>query len=274
MEVVEQFTCGKYADPLRNEDVLFVGEHFVAVVDGATAKSDAPWDGMPSGRFASQVLARSLTRLAGDATQDDAVDHLTAVLHREHVSRNLVETVTRDPVRRPTAAVVLYSRARREIWRVGDCPVLVDGTPWPAEKSVDELTAAARAYVLQAETRKGRSIAELVAHDVGREAIAPLLRYQGWFQNEPERGEWGHCVIDGLPVPRWGRERLACTAGAEIVLASDGYPELAPTLAATEALLQDALREDPLCVARLRSTKGVYPGQVSFDDRTYVRFRS
>ncbi len=274
MDVIEQFTCGKYADPARNEDALFVGEHFVAIVDGATAKSETLWDGMRSGRFASQVLARSLAGLSGDATLDDAVEYLTAALRGEFAARNLVDAVTREPVLRPTAAIAMFSRARHEVWRIGDCPVQVAGVPWPAAKSVDELTAAARAYVLHAEIRRGRSVAELVAHDVGRDVITPLLRYQGLFQNEPERSEWGHCVIDGFAVPGWGRECLACAVGAEIVLGSDGYPELGPTLAATEALLQEALQEDPLCIARLRSTKGVYPGQVSFDDRSYVRFRS
>ncbi len=273
MDVIEQFSCGKHDDAARNEDALVVGEHFVAIVDGATAKSEMPWDGMRSGRFASRVLARSLAGLAADATLDDAVEHLTAALHAEYAARGLVDAVTREPVLRPTAAVAMFSRARREAWRIGDCPVLVDGVPWPAAKSVDDLTAAVRAYVLNAETRRGRSVAELVAHDLGRDAITPLLRYQGLFQNEPERSEWGHCVIDGFAVPAWGRERLDCAGAAEIVLGSDGYPELAPTLAATEALLAQALQEDPLCIARLRSTKGIYPGQVSFDDRTYVRFR-
>lgn len=274
MDVIEHFTCGKFADPARNEDALHVGEHFIAIIDGATAKSETLWDGMRSGRFASQALARSLAGLASDAKLDDAVEYLTAALRGELVARNLVDAVTREPVLRPTAAIAMFSRARHEVWRIGDCPVLVDGVSWPAAKSVDGLTAAARAYVLHAETRRGRTVADLVAHDVGRDVITPLLRYQGLFQNEPERSEWGHCVIDGFAVPGWGRECLPCTAGAEIVLGSDGYPELAPTLAATEALLQQALQEDPLCIARLRSTKGVYPGQVSFDDRTYVRFRS
>jgi hypothetical protein len=57
MNVVEQFTCGKYADPAQDEDALFVGEHFIGIIDGATAKSDVLWDGMRSGRFASQALA-------------------------------------------------------------------------------------------------------------------------------------------------------------------------------------------------------------------------
>jgi len=61
-------------------------------------------------------------------------------------------------------------------------------------------------------------------------------------------------------------------SGAVVILASDGYPELGPTLAASEAALEAVRREDPLCMSRFKSTKGFVDGQLSFDDRAYVRF--
>jgi hypothetical protein len=59
----------------------------------------------------------------------------------------------------------------------------------------------------------------------------------------------------------------------DLVLASDGYPEILPTLAETEARLAELLAEDPSCVGVLRGTKGVMAGQISFDDRAYLRLR-
>ena len=91
----------------------------------------------------------------------------------------------------------------------------------------------------------------------------------------------------------------------EIVLASDGYPlakaeqseqgvsslqdgvgafqdavgvrrhlrYLPPTLSQAERVLAAALKEDPYCCHANVSTKGLQPGQRSFDDRAYVRFR-
>ena len=59
----------------------------------------------------------------------------------------------------------------------------------------------------------------------------------------------------------------------EIVLASDGYPVLKPTLQQSEQELERIMKDDPQCCRLYESTKGLKPGNKSFDDRTYVRFR-
>ena len=58
----------------------------------------------------------------------------------------------------------------------------------------------------------------------------------------------------------------------EIVLASDGYPHLAPTLAETEAWLDEQRRNDPLNIGEFKATKAFVEGNNSFDDRSYIRF--
>ena len=60
----------------------------------------------------------------------------------------------------------------------------------------------------------------------------------------------------------------------EIILASDGYPLLRPTLQQSEQDLDRLLKEDPQCCRLYESTKGLKPGNKSFDDRTYVRFQA
>ena len=59
-----------------------------------------------------------------------------------------------------------------------------------------------------------------------------------------------------------------------VVLASDGYPLLRPTLQQSEQDLDRLLKEDPQCCRLYESTKGLKPGNKSFDDRTYVRFQA
>ena len=61
-----------------------------------------------------------------------------------------------------------------------------------------------------------------------------------------------------------------------IVLATDGYFDLYGTLQETEQALCHQIETDPLCIGmgcdkNNKSTKGVLPGNCSFDDRTYVR---
>ncbi len=61
---------------------------------------------------------------------------------------------------------------------------------------------------------------------------------------------------------------------AEIVLASDGYPKLKSTLKESEEELAKIIEIDPLCYKTYFSTKGLKKGNFSFDDRTYIRFKS
>jgi len=57
------------------------------------------------------------------------------------------------------------------------------------------------------------------------------------------------------------------------VLASDGYPDLKETLAASEERLQEILDDDPLLFRKYKATKGMHEGNVSFDDRAYVKLK-
>ena len=56
------------------------------------------------------------------------------------------------------------------------------------------------------------------------------------------------------------------------MLATDGYPHLMPTLGESERELQRIIEEDPLMTGRYKATKAVMEGNLSFDDRCYVRF--
>jgi hypothetical protein len=165
---------------------------------------------------------------------------------------------------RPTASVVVFDAALRAVWRVGDCPFRIDGALHSEPKRIDEVTSTFRAAFLAASPEPQGTT------DVGREAILPLLRIQGALANKP--GEFGYGVIDGREVPREFIEVFHIPGDAsEIVLASDGYPTLPATLADAEADLAALLLTDPLCTGPLRGTKGLIPGQSSFDDRAWVR---
>ena len=56
-------------------------------------------------------------------------------------------------------------------------------------------------------------------------------------------------------------------------MATDGYPFLCPTLEASEAELARQLADDPLNIGHFQATKACMKGNLSFDDRAYIRFR-
>lgn len=94
-------------------------------------------------------------------------------------------------------------------------------------------------------------------------------------------------MIDGFPIYREGVRVVSLeeesstissfsecnTPFQEIVLASDGYPFLKPTLAESEAALEHLIARDPQCIHDFIATKGLEEGNKSFDDRTYIRFK-
>ena len=107
-------------------------------------------------------------------------------------------------------------------------------------------------------------------HDYGRTRILPLLEEQAKLANSSE--PFGFDVLDGGSAHPDHVKVFPVQPGSRVVLASDGYPMLFDTLAESEAYLQQALAEDPACIGTLRGTKGVAPGNVSFDDRSYLGF--
>ena len=108
----------------------------------------------------------------------------------------------------------------------------------------------------------------LQEHDPAREVMIPSMLELMKNQNVT------YAVIDGFPIPESKVPiiLLNFSKPVEIVLASDGYPRLAPTLAETEALLDQQRQSDPLNIGDFKATKAFVEGNNSFDDRSYIRF--
>lgn len=273
-EVVEQHLEGKRC-AAANEDGIVVTEHFAAVIDGATAKSDFTPDSKTTGRMAMEIVAQTVRMLPPDINAQGAMERITAALHDFYVAHNLLADLEREPGRRLTANGVIYSAARREVWQVGDCQVLMGRIYSRNEKAIDGIMSEARAAMIEAMLARGMSPDQICEADPGRALIAPFLAVQAVLQNHPDPSQaYAFPVFDGFPI-RMEQVNIF-TAGPEteeIVLASDGYPEVLPTLSASESRLAEILSRDPLCFREYRSTKGVRPGCVPFDDRAYLRIR-
>lgn len=268
MKVVEQFLAAKSGVNADCQDGIVVTDHYAAVIDGATDKTRARYDGMPGGQFAMRTCVQMIRELAHDADAKTATAQLTAAL-----AERLPADV--DAIHRPSAVFAIYSRTRRELWRVGDVSFWHEPLPIGGDmprKLVDHHASGVRSALLAAELAAGRTLADLQDDDIGRAAILTLLRRQSIFVNNPDAGEWAYGAVNGQTVPGSFIEvHDIPTTSNTLVIATDGYPSLRPTLAESEAHLRHLLAEDPLCIGPLRGTKGVAPGADSFDDRAYLR---
>ncbi len=271
MRLIEAFLEGKDGESLLCEDAIFVGDSFAAVFDGATDKTDVLYDGVPGGRFAADALVRAMEGMEPEISSNECVATLTIAL----ADAILESGPSRQPRDEPSASAVIYSAVRSEIWRVGDCSWSVNGQPSLGRKLIDEIVANARAALLNALLIGGSTLDELRSSDPGREMTMPLLEEQYRFRNVANPGQiLGFGALDRTPVPARFIEVTSVGPHCDVVLASDGYPRLLPTLADTEEALAQDLAHDPLRIGQFKATKAVAVGQISFDDRAYVRLRS
>jgi hypothetical protein len=270
--IAEHLVAGKTGNPAECEDMLVFTGSFAAVIDGATSKTPRRWNGRTGGRAAAELVAETIAQLPATATAREAIDRITTGIAHFYHEHGVAELVRTDPVQRVTAACTIVSFARDECWLVGDCQCLCGDRHITNELPVDAVTSQARALFLESELLRGVPLDTLRAHDSGRDLIAPLLARQSFFQNNPAAGAFGYAALDGFPVADTGIVVVPIPAAVtSLVLASDGYPFLLPSLAETERRLQELLAEDPLLFRVYRSTKGFLHGQESFDDRAYLR---
>ena len=115
----------------------------------------------------------------------------------------------------------------------------------------------------------GKTQDELLRNDIARPVIIPRMLETMRQQNVT------YSVVDGFPIDRQHVRTITLDFRPwDIVLASDGYPFLCPTLAESESRLREQRESDPLNIGpAFQATKGFHPDFNSFDDRAYIRFR-
>jgi glycerophosphoryl diester phosphodiesterase len=272
--IEEQFIQSKTGNLEDCEDTLHNGEHYVAVIDGATSKSERRWEGETGGRKAAAIISKAFNDIPPDYTARQAADLMTELIHNCYARFNLLETVRKDPDQRIIASCAAISLIRQEVWLIGDCHLLLGNQYIARPKKIDHILSEVRALVLELELHKGMTVEQLRKKDKGREFIMPLLKEHTFLQNNPTALTHWFPALDGFTIPDAGIISISIPQDVEtIVLATDGYPVVKDSLKESERILQKILTEDPLVFRSYKSTKGMADGNVSFDDRAYIKVR-
>lgn len=288
MKIIESSIIGKKSQEAC-EDGMVVTDDFIAVIDGSTSKTPKHLNpDMKNGRYAMMLISEYIREeLKADASVDDFCQGVTAYIYNKVYEKlGVEERLKEHPEERLTASAILYSRTRNEVWMVGDCQAIIDGKLYENGKPYEQEIARKRVELIE----QGLSPAE------ARKQIEPLL-IKAMLSGQNQT----YTVIDGFPIYREGVKVVSVSASSsvqdsvptsdsvpcsdsasasdtipssssEIVLASDGYPFLEPTLAASEAALAEQIANDPQNIRSFIATKGIVEGNKSFDDRTYIRF--
>jgi glycerophosphoryl diester phosphodiesterase len=272
--IEEQFIQSKTGNPDDCEDALHINEHFVAVIDGATSKTARRWNRETGGRTALTIVRQAFDAMPGDYTARQAADLMTSLVHRCYTDYNALEEVQRDPNQRITASCAAVSLSRQEVWLIGDCQILLGSHYITHRKRIDQILSDIRALVIELEIQKGATLEQLRENDTGRAFILPLLQEHTLFQNNCTVQAYWFPAVDGFTIPDAGIITTSIPDSVTtIVLATDGYPVVHDTLEESERILQEILQKDPLVFREYKSTKGMLKGQVSFDDRAFVKIR-
>ena len=279
MKIIESSIIGKKSQEAC-EDGMVVTDDFIAVIDGSTSKTPKHLNpDMKNGRYAMMLISEYIREeLKADASVDDFCQGVTAYIYNKVYEKlGVEERLKEHPEERLTASAILYSRTRNEVWMVGDCQAIIAGKLYENGKPYEQEIARKRVELIE----QGLSPAE------ARKQIEPLL-IEAMLSGQNQT----YTVIDGFPIYQEGVKVVALkmksasssievyfqeqtkpiSSPNEVVLASDGYPFLKPTLAASEAALAEQIANDPQNIHSFIATKGIVEGNKSFDDRTYIRF--
>lgn len=270
MKIVEEFTQGKAGDEALNDDKIVKTPHFTGVLDGATSRQGLTLAGMQNGRFAAHALAGGIAALPPDIDAKAAVKRLTAHLKSAAEQAAAAEGKSFPEIWSwPASALLLYSHARREIWRVADSSFMIDGNAHYRSFAQEDVWSQLRRAHLYSKMARGATREELLEKDPSWELLTPIISEFKIFANYD--GPYGYGVLNGMDVPECHIEVFDAKSAREIVMATDGYPEIFGTLAETEKHLADTLEKDPLMTEFYPQVKGVKKGWLSFDDRAYIR---
>ena len=306
MKIIESSIIGKKS-PEACEDGMVVTDDFIAVIDGSTSKTPKHLNpDMKNGRYAMMLISEYIREeLKADASVDDFCQGVTAFIYNKVYEKlGVEERLKEHPEERLTASAILYSRTRNEVWMVGDCQAIIDGKLYENGKPYEEKIARKRVELIEqglspAEARKqiepllieamlsgqNQTYTVIDGFPIYREgvkvvSVSDSSSVQGSVSSSDSSSvqdsvsSSDSCSVQD-PVSCSGSASASDTipsSSSEIVLASDGYPFLKPSLAASEAALAEQIANDPQNIHSFIATKGIVEGNKSFDDRTYIRF--
>lgn len=266
MKVIEQYCIGKFNDESLNEDCIFVSDDYIAVIDGVTTKSDRRYHGMKSGKVASIILKKAFEEMPKQLSGKEVVQRLNKAI--ETFANSCDPIATGNEI--PRASVIFYSHYEHMIYSYGDSQCYLNGQVYQFEHQIDHMNSLLRKYVLELGIMDGFDLDEMIEKQLDRKVIQPFLDQQYRFENSPSF--FGYPVINGTPIADSYLASFKVQANQEVILASDGYPCLKETLVESENELKRILKEDPHCMKEFLSTKGLSKNQISFDDRSFIRF--
>lgn len=269
MKIIEQFVSSKTGDLSTCEDGILVTPNFICVVDGVSSKSPLRWqENKTGGQMARDVAFEVIKNFDENIDAQSAIIQINKEIAKHY--KNNPQRFLKNSYDRIEGVIILFSRAKQQVWSYGDCQALVNGKFYSFEMKVDKINSEMRSLYNKLLLASGMETLEsLQENDLGRQIILPTLTIQSVLANQNH--ELGYPVLNGINFNENLLKIIPVAKGSEVVLASDGYPELKGTLEESEKHLAKVLKDDKLLINDYKATKALGKN-ASFDDRSYIRF--
>lgn len=269
LKPIESNTVSKTGDAIGNQDGLVITGSYIGVIDAYQTRGWRAWNKMPGGLFARTVLERAIGNLAPGLDHREAFTLLHNALQSE--GAKCIEGMADEEIYAfPMARVTIYSADKKQIWRLGDSPFVVDGELNRPRNEALEAAAAYRAQVLNKFLAQERDLYDLVNSDIGRSAIMETIakedrKADGVTALTARQGASLETILEHVEVFQLHDDQM-------VILGTDGYPHLLPTLDESEDWLMEEKDRDPLFINDYKALRGWGEYDGGYDDRTYVRF--
>ena len=163
----ESFSVGKNEN--KNDDEIYIGENFVAVIDGVSNKNSVVVDGE------KVKLSRIITEAIRKMDRPQAPQYAKSLSFEEfvkyinlYISEYLQRYGLSGYIGKLEATGVIYSKFHNQIWLVGDCRAIYDGKIVQNPLKVDEVYIDIRRKIMEALIKDGYTEEQLLLTDISR----------------------------------------------------------------------------------------------------------
>lgn len=266
-KIIEKSCIGKI-NQSKCEDGLYISKNIVAVIDGGSPKGIKTWkNNQTSGWYCKEIILEALKKVDENWSNKKIIEFINKQVNKAY--ENNEAFFYKHPEEQLQAGIIFYNDLRKEVVSYGDCMALINNDYYSHSKLIDTISTGLRSFYLKLNEMNAIPNQKNDIETYGRSVIEDIIKKQSYFSNLDD--PLGFPVINGLKLNLKQMVVHKIKNKDKIVLASDGYIKLLPTLKQSEKHLFKTLKEDPYCYKNFMATKGWKKGFKSFDDRTYIK---
>ena len=180
---IESTSIGKTR--IKNDDGLYVGDNFAAVIDGVSNKSSIVVDGRKIN--IADIIVDSIKKIdrptAPVYAKEMNLEEFTRAINMYIKKFSEIHNISLDK-NKLEATAAIYSKFYNQIWLVGDCRAVYDGKTIDNELRVDELYATIRLEIIRRLIESGYTKEEIFQEDVSEEIIKFPETCEKYFKNK------------------------------------------------------------------------------------------